>query len=73
MSYNIVGDVAPQLQRLEKAQNASNYYALRPQISCFHPQFRCFFPLFGLIYAKQNFSIRCKLGRNCVISWPFRD
>ena len=73
MSYNIVGDMAPQLQRLKRAQNASNYYAQRPQISCFHPQFRCFFPLFGLICAKQNFSIRCKLGRTCVIRWPFRD
>ena len=73
ISYNIVWDMAPQLQRLKRAQNASNYYAQRPKISCFHPQFRCFFPLFGLICAKQIFSIRCKLGRNCVIRWPFRD
>ena len=52
MNYNIFGDKAPRLQRLERAQNASNYYALRPQISCFHPLFQCFFPLFGLICAK---------------------
>ena len=72
-SYNIVWDMAPQLQRLKRALNASNYYAQRPQNSCFHPKFRCFFPFFGLICAKQNFSIRCKLRRICVISWPFRD
>ena len=56
MSYNIVGDMATWLQRLERAQNASNYYALRPQISCFHPQFRCFFPFLGS-FVQNRFSL----------------
>ena len=39
----------------------------------FSPPIPMLFPVFGLICAKQNFSIQCKLGRNCVIRWPFGD
>ena len=67
MNYNISETRPPRLQRMGRAQNASNYYALSPKISCFHPLFRCFFPLFGLICAKRNFSIQTKFGRKRVV------